>query len=247
LPERRQPREKRHPGDMKLLLVEDERRMSEALVALLRLEQYEVTTCFDGISGLEQVCTQDFDAIILDVMMPGMSGFEIARNAREMGKDTPILMLTAKSDVDDKVFGLDCGADDYLTKPFDAKELLARLRAMTRRSAGVSAEVLSGGDLTLNLKSYELACSQSGQSVRLSKKEHRIVELFLRNQGRVLTREQLALNIWGYESEAEYNNVEVYISFVRKKLAFIGSRQEIKSLRGLGYEMREADVSQNEE
>jgi DNA-binding response OmpR family regulator len=228
---------------MKVLLIEDERRMAEALAELLQREHYDVTVCLEGISGYQCICKNDYDIVVLDVMMPGMSGYEIAKGARAIGKETPILMLTAKSDVDDKVFGFDCGADDYLTKPFEAKELLARLRAMTRRMAGQSTDFLSTGDLTLSLKSFELVCSTSGQSIRLSKKEYRIIELFLRNQGRVLTREQLVLNIWGYESEAEYNNVEVYISFVRKKIAFIGSQQEIKSLRGLGYEMRDASVS----
>lgn len=225
-----------------ILLVEDEVRMTEALSELLRLEGYEVNICTDGISGMEAVCTGEYDIIVLDVMLPGASGYEITRNARALGKKTPILMVTAKSEVDDKVIGLDSGADDYLTKPFETKELLARLRALSRRSGNLIAETLSFGDITLNTNTFQLCCTANSQSVRLSKKEYRILELFLSNQHQILTREQLAMSIWGYDSEAEYNNVEVYLSFVRKKMTFIGSTVEIKAMRGIGYELRDGHV-----
>lgn len=223
---------------MRVLLIEDEVRMAEALSELLRQENYEVDTCGDGVSGLKAIQSREYDLIILDVMLPGISGFEIARAARESEISTPILMLTAKSEVDDKVLGLDSGADDYLTKPFETRELLARLRALGRRKGCSVDETLSFGDIALNPHTFQLYCRTSGQSVRLSKREYRILEIFMTNQNQVLTREQLALKIWGYDNEAEYNNVEVYLSFTRKKLAFIGSKVEIKALRGLGYEMR---------
>ena len=228
--------------DMKILLVEDETRMAEALSKLLRLEQYEVNVCMDGLSGLDAAERGEYDILILDVMLPGLSGFEIAKTVRSLGMKMPILMLTAKSDVDDKVTGLDSGADDYLTKPFETKELLARLRALGRRNGISENGKLSFGDIYLCPDTFQLRCTVNGQSVRLSKREYHILEIFIKNQGQILTREQLALKIWGYENEAEYNNVEVYLSFTRKKLAFIGSRVEIKALRGLGYELREGHV-----
>lgn len=228
--------------NMKLLLVEDEKRMAAALMEILRLEKYEVNLCCDGISGMEAVQSGLYDLIILDVMLPGKSGFEITRQARHEGIKTPILMLTAKSELDDKVTGLDSGADDYLTKPFMTKELLARLRALTRRSIDSSDGRLTFGDLSLDTNTYTLYCTTNGQSVRLREKEYHVIEYMIANQKQVLSREQLALKIWGYESEAEYNNVEVYLSFTRKKLAFIGSAVEIKAVRGLGYELRFKDV-----
>ena len=170
-------------------------------------------------------------------MMPGMNGFDVAKQARASGVRTPILMLTAKSELDDKVEGLDSGADDYLTKPFMTRELLARLRALGRRGLPTEDGSLTFADLSLDVKNATLRC-KTGKSVRLGEKELRILEYLIANQGQVLTREQLALKIWGYESDAEYNNVEVYMSFARKKLSFIGSACEIKALRGIGYEMR---------
>ena len=152
------------------------------------------------------------------------------------------MMLTARSDVDDRVNGLDCGADDYLTKPFAPKELLARLRALARRQYDVEDGKLTFGDIALETKTMTLENSASGVSVRLSEKEFRALEVLMANQGQIMTREQLALKIWGYENEAEYNNVEVYMTFVRKKLAFIGSKTTIKAVRGVGYELRSDNV-----
>ena len=225
---------------MRLLLVEDEKRMAQALCELLRLEKYDVNHYADGEEGLYAAESGLYDVIILDVMLPGKNGFEIAKEVRESGIKTPILMLTAKSDVDDKVEGLDRGADDYLTKPFMTKELLARLRALVRRTSNSSDGTLSFGDITLNTNSYSLICSDN--SVRLSEKEFHILEYLILNQGQILTREQIATKIWGYESNAEYNNVEVYMSFVRKKLSFIKAKTEIKAVRGIGYELRYDNV-----
>jgi len=223
---------------MKLLLAEDEARMAKALTEILKMEKYEVDHVPDGAEALEAIESGVYDGIVLDVMMPGMNGFAVARAARARGIRTPILMLTAKAELDDKVTGLDCGADDYLTKPFQTRELLARLRALLRRNIQSPDGSLTFGDISLDAASATLRCTTNAQSVRLGEKELRILEYMIANQGRILTREQLAVRIWGYESEAEYNNVEVYMSFSRRKLAFIGARTEIKAVRGVGYELR---------
>lgn len=227
---------------MKILLIEDEKRMAQALCQLLRLENYEVDCCSDGISGSAAVESNLYDVIILDVMLPYKDGFAILRDARRAGIRTPILMLTAKGELEDKVAGLDGGADDYLTKPFQTKELLARLRALCRRNINSADGTLSFGDIRLDTATASLSCVGTGQSVRLGEKEYRILEYLIANQGRILSREQLALKIWGYESEAEYNNVEVYMSFTRKKLAFVEAKTTIKAVRGLGYELRYDNV-----
>ena len=227
---------------MRILLAEDEKRMAAALTALLKQEKYDVDHVADGASALEALESGIYDIAVLDVMMPEMNGFEAARRARAKGVKTPILMLTAKSELDDKITGLDSGADDYLTKPFQTKELLARLRALGRRSASFQDGSLHYGDLSLDTAKATLLCTSTGQSVRLGEKELRILEYMFAGKGQILTREQLAVKIWGYESDAEYNNVEVYMSFTRKKLAFVGSNVEIKAVRGLGYALREKDV-----
>ena len=223
---------------MRLLLVEDEKRMAEALCEILRLEKYEVDHFDNGADGLLAIESDIYDIIILDVMLPGMNGYEVARKARNKGIKTPIPMLTAKADIDDKVTGLDSGADDYLTKPFMTKELLARLRALGRRVLDTNDGVLSFGDITLDTNTLTLSCITNNQSVRLSEKEYRILEYLIANSGQILTREQFAVKIWGIEDEAEYNNVEVYMTFTRKKLTFVGAKTEIKAVRGVGYELR---------
>jgi len=228
---------------MKLLLAEDEMRMASALTELLKMENYDVDHVSDGSSALAALESDIYDAAIIDVMMPGMNGFDVVYAARNRGIKTPVLMLTAKSTVDDKVTGLDCGADDYLTKPFQTKELLARIRALCRRNIRSQDGKLSFGDLILDPAAASLSCTTTGQNVRLGEKELRIMEYMIANQGQILSREQLAVKIWGFESNAEYNNVEVYMSFTRKKLLFIGSRTEIKAIRGIGYELRCPDVS----
>ena len=226
---------------MKILLAEDEKRMNRALCEIMRQEGYEVTAVDNGEDALYEIESGVYDLVVLDVMMPGMNGYNVAKQARKSGIKTPILMLTAKSELDDKVEGLDSGADDYLTKPFMTKELLARLRALGRRNLPTNDGSLTYEDLTLDVKNAVLKCA-NGQSVRLGEKELRILEYLIANQGQVLSREQIALKIWGYESDSEYNNVEVYMSFARKKLAFVESKCEIKALRGIGYELRCKDV-----
>lgn len=227
---------------MRLLLVEDEKRMAQALCEILRLEKYEVDHFSDGIDGLVAIESNIYDIIILDVMLPGMNGFVIAKKARQKGIKTPILMLTAKAELDDKVTGLDSGADDYLTKPFMTKELLARLRALGRRNINSADGTLAYGDISLDTNTATLICTANGQSVRLSDKEFRVLEYLISNSGQILTREQLAVKIWGFESDTEYNNVEVYMSFTRKKLSFVGAKTEIKAIRGIGYELRCGNV-----
>ena len=227
---------------MRLLLVEDEKRMVQALCEILRLEKYEVDHCANGIDGLAAIESDVYDIIILDVMLPGMNGYEIAKKVRQNGIRTPILMLTAKAELDDKVTGLDSGADDYLTKPFMTKELLARLRALGRRNINTADGTLRYGDICLDTNTSTLSCTANGQSVRLSEKEFRILEYLIANSGQILTREQLAVKIWGFESDAEYNNVEVYMSFTRKKLSYVEAKTEIKAVRGIGYELRCDDV-----
>lgn len=226
---------------MKVLLAEDEKRMNRALCELLRQEGYDVAAVENGEDALDEIGSGVYDIIVLDVMMPGMNGFDVARRARASGIRTPILMLTAKSELDDKIAGLDSGADDYLTKPFMTRELLARLRALGRRGIPTDDGKLRFADLSLDVRCATLYC-QNGKSVRLGEKELRILEYLIANQGQVLTREQLATKIWGYDSDAEYNNVEVYMSFARRKLSFIESGCEIKALRGIGYELRCRDV-----
>ena len=206
---------------MRILLIEDEKRMAQALCEILRLEKYDVDHYDNGTDGLTAIESNIYDI-----------------RARRKGIATPILMLTAKAELDDKVTGLDSGADDYLTKPFMTKELLARLRALCRRTMNTLDGNLSFGDITLDTNTLELTCVDSGLSVRLSEKEYRILEYLVSNGGKILTREQLAVKIWGFESEAEYNNVEVYMSFTRKKLAFVEAKTEIKAIRGVGYELR---------
>lgn len=228
---------------MKLLLAEDEKRMASALMELLRLEKYDVDHVQDGASALAALESGVYDAAIIDVMMPAKNGFEVVRSARSEGIRTPVLMLTAKSGLDDKVNGLDSGADDYLTKPFQTRELLARVRALCRRNIQSQDGRLCFGDLILDTATATLTCTKNSQAVRLGEKELRIMEYMMANQGQILTREQLAVKIWGFENDAEYNNVEVYMSFTRKKLAFVGSKTEIKAVRGIGYELRCSDVS----
>ncbi len=223
---------------MKLLLAEDEKRMASALVELLKIERYEVDHVEDGDSALAHLETNVYDGAIIDVMMPKRNGFDVVKAARDANVTTPILLLTAKNQLDDKVRGLDSGADDYLTKPFQTKELLARVRALLRRNSKIQDNSLRFGDLELNMNTATLTCSTTGQSVRMGEKELKIMEYMISNQGMILTREQLAVKIWGFENDAEYNNVEVYMSFTRKKLSFVGSKTEIKALRGIGYELR---------
>lgn len=222
---------------MKILIVEDEKRLADALVQIFTKNKMTADASYNGIDGLDNALAGIYDVIVLDVMLPGMNGIDVLRELRKGGIKTPVILLTAKDEISDKVRGLDSGADDYLTKPFATEELLARVRALGRRSTSelVCDDALSYSDLSLELSTYTLSCKSS--SVKLGLKEFSIMELLMRNRERVLTKENLIVKIWGYDSDAEYNNVEVYISFLRKKLGYIKSNVSIKTLRGVGYSL----------
>lgn len=225
---------------MRILVVEDEKRLARTIGDLLEANNYTVDLCFDGESGLDNAMSAIYDAMILDVMLPRMDGLTVARKLRQAGVNLPILMLTARSSLEDKVSGLDSGADYYLTKPFASEELLACLRALTRKQ-GASAldNTLTFGDLRLELSSCLLVCGE--RSVRLSRKEFEIMGLLMSNGDQVVTKDALILKVWGYESDAEDNNVEVYISFLRKKLTRLKSTVSIRTLRMLGYHLEAGD------
>lgn len=219
---------------MRILIVEDEVRLAEALVQIFMKEKYSADACYDGVSGLDNALTGIYDVIVLDIMLPKMNGLEVLRTLRANKIKTPVILLTAKDEVSDKVTGLDIGADDYLTKPFYTEELLARIRSLGRRNSDVICDnILSFDDISLNISTYELMCGE--RSVKLGLKEFNIMELIIKNGARILSKETLIEKIWGYESDAEYNNVEVYISFLRKKLSHIKSKVIIKTVRGVGY------------
>ena len=219
---------------MRVLIVEDEKRLADTLQDLLELDGYTTDACYDGESGLDNALTDIYDVILLDMMLPKLDGIGVLRQLRAAGKSTPVLMLTARSELSDRVAGLDSGADYYLTKPFEPKELLACIRALTRRQPELrKTDALECGDLKLEKSSFNLVCGQ--RSVRLSRKEFVMMELLILNHGQVLTKETLLLKIWGYESDAEDNNVEVYISFLRKKLDHLHSQVKIRTIRMVGY------------
>lgn len=219
---------------MRVLIVEDEARLASTLQDLLELNGYTADICHDGEAGLDNALSGIYDVVLLDVMLPRLDGFTVLRRLREAGNAVPVLMLTARSEVSDKVEGLDCGADYYLTKPFEPRELLACIRALTRRQPELrKTDALEYGDLKLDKGSFTLLCGE--RSVRLSRKEFDMMELLMLNREIVLTKENLLLKIWGYESDAEDNNVEVYISFLRKKLEHLRSRVKIKTIRMVGY------------
>lgn len=227
---------------MRILLIEDEHGLADSLSSILKKENYVVDNCYDGESGLFAALSDIYDAIILDVMLPKINGFEVLKRLRNEKVAAPVLMLTAKYSINDKVKGLDLGADDYLTKPFVIDELLARLRALCRRQGDLRTDILSFGDLELNPSRSELSCTTTGKSMQIPQKELQILEYLLLHSDQITTKEQLTLKIWGYDSEAEYNNVEVYISFTRKKITFIGARVRIKAVRGMGYILEESNV-----
>lgn len=222
---------------MRILIVEDEVALAEALVQIFSKNKYISDACYDGISGLDNALTGIYDVIILDIMLPKMNGLDVLQQIRLNKISTPIILLTAKDEISDKVKGLDYGADDYLTKPFATDELLARIRTVIRRNSNIICDnILSYADISLNLSTYELICQQN--TVKLGLKEYSIMEMFLKNKGMVISKESLIEKIWGYESDAEYNNVEVYISFIRKKLIHIHSNVSIKTVRGVGYRLQ---------
>lgn len=223
---------------MRILIVEDEVRLASTLKDLMEMNGWTADVCHDGESGLDNALSGIYDVVVLDVMLPRLDGFSVLRQLRAAGNATPVLMLTARSEVADKVEGLDCGADYYLTKPFEPRELMACLRALNRRGPELQkSDLLEFGDLTLDRSAFALVCGD--RSVRLSRKEFDLAELLFRNRNQILTKETLLLKLWGYDSEAEDNHVEVYISFLRKKLDHLRSRVKIRTIRMVGYTLED--------
>ena len=220
---------------MKILVVEDELRLAEALSQIMQEQKYQVDVANDGNDGPDYALYGDYDVIVLDVMLPGKDGFEVVRALRAAKVQTPVIMLTARDDVRDKIRGLDKGADDYMTKPFVPEELLARIRALSRRQGEVLLEEISMEDLTLSLSTNDLLCG--AKSIHLAFKEFEIMKILLSNQKTIVSKEMLISKVWGDDSDAEDNNVEAYISFLRKKLSFLGSRVQISTIRKVGYRL----------
>lgn len=222
---------------MRLLLAEDERSLSRAIAAILRKNNYETDAVYDGAEALEFLMSGSYDGAILDIMMPRLDGIEVLKRVRAAGNATPIIMLTAKSEVEDKVLGLDSGANDYLTKPFAAQELLARIRAMTRSSASQLTSRLQLGNITLDRASFELS-SPTG-SFHLTNREFQMLEMLMSNPRQIISPERFLEKIWGYDNDAEANVVWVYIAYLRKKLASLGADIHIKVTRNAGYSLEE--------
>ena len=225
---------------MRILLVEDEERLSQALVEIFKENKFGIDAVYNGVDGLNSARTGIDDIVILDIMLPQLDGLAVLRTLREEKNAVPVLLLTAKEDVADKVEGLDSGADDYMTKPFSTEELLARVRALTRRKGDVRDDNLSLGDLALNRKNCEIVSIVTGQALKLALKEYQIIELLFRHPHEVITKEAIIERIWGDRSTAEYNNVEVYISFIRKKMEFLKVKTVIRTARGIGYSLEES-------
>lgn len=224
---------------MKILFAEDDRDISKAVVTLLVRNSYTVDAVYDGVDALDYGKCGDYDVIILDIMMPKMDGIQVLLQLRKAGCKVPVMMLTAKAEVDDRINGLDSGADDYLTKPFAGGELLARVRALTRRQSEFTADLITFADLSLDRGSYSLSCGS--KKVKLSGKAFQMMELFMRSPHQILSVNQFMEHIWGWESEAEINVVWVNISFLRKKMDEIGSKSKIKATRGVGYSLEDID------
>lgn len=224
---------------MRILIADDEQDMVSVLEAILKRERYSVDAVYDGQDALDYSLVGNYDCVILDVMMPKLDGFTVVRQLRAKGISTPVLLLTAKGQVEDRIEGLDCGADDYLPKPFDVGEFLARVRALTRRSTAYTPSVLRVGNISLHPDHFTLCCGE--QSITLSNKEFQMLELLIRQQGRLISTEQLMERIWGYASEAEVNVVWAYISYLRKKLAAVGANVKIQARRGRGYVLEETE------
>jgi DNA-binding response OmpR family regulator len=222
---------------MNILIVDDERQLTSALATIFKQNNYSVDCAFDGEQGLDFALSGIYDAIILDVMMPKMNGFEMLKRLRHHKIDTPVLMLSAKSETSDKIEGLNYGADDYLSKPFDTAELLARVKALLRRKEKFTSNLLVFNDITLDRDTFELAKGE--KRIALGKKEFQILEMLMLNNGKSIDKEKFIEKIWGFDTDAEYNTIEVYVSFLRKKLNAVGAQTEIKSIRGIGYTLGE--------
>ncbi len=220
---------------MKILVVDDEKQLTQALEAILKKHNYSVDVAFDGETGLDLALSGIYDLIILDVMMPKLDGFSVIKELRTAKIGSPILVLSAKNELNDRIDGLNLGADDYITKPFSTDELLARIRALLRRKTQFTGDLLTYNDITLDRDTLEV--SNGDKKIVLGKKEFQILEMLMLSSGKTINKEKFIEKIWGYDTEAEYNTIEVYVSFLRKKLAAINSETEIKSIRGIGYNL----------
>jgi len=218
---------------MKILLVDDEKQLTSALSVILKQKNFDVDTANNGEEGLDMAMSGLYDTIVLDIMLPKIDGITILKTLRSNKISTPNIMLTAKGETGDKIYGLNMGADDYLAKPFDTNELIARIHALTRRKSEFTGDLLIFNDITLNRDTLELCCNE--HKILLGKKELYILEMLILNYGKTINKERFIEKIWGYDTNAEYNTIEVYVSFLRKKLTAIHSSTEIKSIRGVGY------------
>lgn len=223
---------------MRILIVEDEFNLADVISSRLKKEKYAVDIFCDGEEGLESALTNIYDLIILDVMLPNMNGFEILRKIREKNIKSKVIMLTAKTQLEDKLTGLNQGANDYVTKPFHIDELVARVNVQLRNTDNeIAKDYIEAGDLRLNIKTTNLLCTTTNETIDIVCKEFLLLEYFMRNPGQTLSRENIYEKVWGFESDAESNNLEAYLSFVRKKIKIIGSNAQIKAVRGLGYKL----------
>ena len=221
---------------MKLLLVEDEKQLSEALQQILIKNKYTVDAVYNGDEGLDYALTGVYDVIILDITLPKLNGIEILKMIRKRKISTPVILLTAKGSVEDRILGLDSGADDYLPKPFSPDELLARLRALTRRNGDfINENILEFSDIKLNLSTYDMEVNDN--SITLTQKEFEILKYFMQRPKLVVSKDDLITKLWGFDSDIEHNNIEVYISFLRKKLAYVESNVKITTIRRVGYRL----------
>lgn len=222
---------------MRLLIIEDETALADALCEILKQNSYMVDAVFNGTDGLDYARSGIYDMILLDIMLPGMDGITILKTLRREQIFTPVILLTAKSELQDIITGLDAGSDDYLAKPFSTGELLARIRALTRRGASYTGDIISYADLSLNKGTMEL--SSGSHSIKLGAKEFQMMEIFLSSPKQVIPKELLIEKVWGIDTDAEYNNVEVYISFLRQKLNSLDAKAQIKTSRGVGYRLED--------
>lgn len=225
---------------MRILIVEDEIRLADALGQIVKEAKHMADVVYNGTDGLSYALTGEYDVIVLDVMLPGLNGFEVVKKLREQKIATPVIMLTARDDTGDKIMGLDQGADDYMTKPFVPEELLARIRALSRRQGEVILEELQFLDLALKLSANDLWCN--GKSIHLGYKEFEILKILMSNPKSIISKEMLITKVWGADSDAEDNNVEAYISFLRKKFYFLGSKVGIGTVRKVGYRLEEQEA-----
>lgn len=222
---------------MRILIIEDEMKLAEAIAFRLKKEHYIVDINNDGETGLDNALTNVYDLIILDVMLPKVNGFEILKEIKKEKLDTKVIMLTAKTMLEDKLYGFETGANDYITKPFHMDELVARVNVWLRNNVNIKKNVIEAGDLILNIDKANISCKTTNETIDIMGKEYLLLEYFMNNPNQVISREQVYNKVWGFDNNAESNNLEAYLSFIRKKLRIIGSETNIKAIRGLGYKL----------